>query len=60
MHLQAQAQALQVLVQTDRQVSVSGNLRAQLQEGQFSLTGKLTTDRATIILPDETAPHAGL
>ena len=56
MDLQAQAQALQVLVRADRQVSVSGNLRAQLQEGQFSLTGKLTTDRATIILPDETAP----
>ncbi len=57
MDLQAQAQALQVLVRADRQVSVSGNLRAQLQEGQFSLTGKLTTDRATIILPMKPPPR---
>lgn len=57
--LQAQAQALQVLVRADRQVSVSGNLQARLQHGQISVTGKLTTDRATIILPDETAPTLG-
>ncbi|WP_233589825.1 translocation/assembly module TamB domain-containing protein [Acidovorax sp. FJL06] len=59
MALQAEARALQVLVRADRQISVSGQLQAQLQQGQISLRGKLTTDRATIILPDETAPSLG-
>ncbi|MDH4416376.1 MAG: translocation/assembly module TamB domain-containing protein [Acidovorax sp.] len=59
MSLQAEAKALQVLVRADRQVSVSGQLQAQLQQGQISLRGKLTTDRATIILPDESAPSLG-
>ncbi|MBT9512807.1 MAG: translocation/assembly module TamB domain-containing protein [Acidovorax sp.] len=57
--LQAEAKALQVLVRADRQVSVSGQLQAQLQQGQISLRGQLTTDRATIILPDESAPSLG-
>ena len=59
MHITAEARALQVLVRADRQVSVSGQVQAQLQQGQFSLRGKLTTDRATIILPDESAPSLG-
>ena len=59
MSLQAEAKALQVLVRADRQVSVSGQLQAQLQQGQIRLRGQLTTDRATIILPDESAPTLG-
>ncbi|CAN7365429.1 translocation/assembly module TamB domain-containing protein [Acidovorax sp. LjRoot117] len=59
MAMQAEAKALQVLVRADRQISVSGELKAQLQQGQISLRGKLTTDRATIILPDESAPSLG-
>ena len=59
MSLQAEAKGLQVLVRADRQISVSGQLQAQLQQGQISLRGKLTTDRATIILPDESAPSLG-
>ena len=59
MAMQAEARALQVLVRADRQVSVSGQLQAQLQQGQIRLRGQLTTDRATIILPDETAPTLG-
>jgi translocation and assembly module TamB len=59
MDITAEARALQVLVRADRQVSVSGQVQAQLQQGQFSLRGKLTTDRATIILPDESAPSLG-
>ncbi len=59
LNLQAQAKALQVLVRADRQVSVSGNLQATLEQGQFNLTGQLTTDRATILLPDESAPTLG-
>jgi len=59
MDFNAEARALQVLVRADRQVSVSGQLQARLQGGQFALRGKLTTDRATIILPEAGAPTLG-
>lgn len=59
MDLRARAQALQLLVRADRQLSVSGDLQARLQGGQFQLRGKLTTDRATIILPEAGAPTLG-
>lgn len=59
MDLRAKAQALQLLVRSDRQLSVSGELQAALQGGQFTLRGKLTTDRATIILPESGAPTLG-
>ncbi|WP_280187851.1 translocation/assembly module TamB domain-containing protein [Delftia sp. PS-11] len=56
MDLQAKARQLQVLVRADRQVSISGDLQARLEQGQFTLRGNLATDRATIILPEESAP----
>lgn len=59
MALQADLRALRVLVRTDRQLTLSGNLQARLDGGQFSVRGKLRTDRAVIILPDETAPSLG-
>ncbi|MBT2334409.1 translocation/assembly module TamB domain-containing protein [Variovorax paradoxus] len=59
MALQADLRALRVLVRTDRQVTLSGNLQARLDGGQFNVRGKLKTDRAVIILPDETAPSLG-
>ncbi len=59
MDFSAEARALQVLVRADRQVSISGNVQARLQNGQLSLRGKLTTDRATIILPEAGAPTLG-
>ena len=59
MSLQAKASKLQVLVRSDRQVSVSGDLNADLKDGQFALRGDLTVDRATIILPEESAPSLG-
>ena len=59
MALQAQLRSLRVLVRSDRQVTLSGDLQARLDDGQFTLRGKLTTDRAVIILPDETAPSLG-
>lgn len=55
----AQLRALQVLVRADRQASVSGTLRAGLQDGQIKLRGDLTVDRATIILPEAAAPKLG-
>lgn len=59
MALQGQVRALRVLVRSDRQVTLSGDLQAKLDNGQFSVRGKLRTDRAVIILPDETAPSLG-
>ncbi|MDP9968046.1 translocation and assembly module TamB [Variovorax paradoxus] len=59
MALQADLRALRVLVRTDRQLTLSGSLQARLDNGQFSVRGKLRTDRAVIILPDETAPSLG-
>ena len=59
MDLRAEARALQVLVRADRQVSLSGNVRASLRQGQVTLRGQLTTDRATILLPEASAPRLG-
>ena len=55
----ARLRSLQVLVRADRQASVSGTLRAGLKDGQITLRGDLTVDRATIILPEASAPKLG-
>ncbi len=55
----AQLRALQVQVRADRQASVSGTLRAGLKAGQITVRGDLTVDRATIILPEASAPKLG-
>lgn len=54
--LQADAQALRVSSRSDRLVSVSGQLNAQLQNASLRLRGKLTADQALITLPSESAP----
>ena len=59
MAMQAQLRALRVLVRSDRQVTLSGDLQARLDNGQITVRGDLKTDRAVIILPDETAPSLG-
>ncbi len=59
MQFTAETRALQVQVRADRQASVSGTLRGSLAEGLFTLRGQLTVDRATLLLPDETAPRLG-
>ena len=59
MQLRAQADHLQVLVRADRQVSISGHLQAQLEQGQFTLRGDLGVDRATLLLPEAGAPALG-
>ncbi|KQP20550.1 translocation/assembly module TamB domain-containing protein [Pseudorhodoferax sp. Leaf267] len=59
MALAAQLRTLRVLVRSDRQVTLSGQVQANLDDGQFRLRGALTTDRGVIILPDETAPTLG-
>jgi len=59
MSIQAELRALRVLVRADRQLTLSGNLQARLASGQFTVRGDIKTDRAVIILPDETAPGLG-
>ncbi len=59
MDIRSQAKALQVLVRADRQVSVSGDVRTQLQQGQLSISGDLQVDRASIMLANESAPKLG-
>ncbi|MFC7207358.1 translocation/assembly module TamB domain-containing protein [Comamonas endophytica] len=56
MQFNAEARRLQVLVRADRQLSVSGNLQARLDAGQWTLRGRLTADRAAILLPEDSAP----
>ncbi|XAH24770.1 translocation/assembly module TamB domain-containing protein [Xylophilus sp. GW821-FHT01B05] len=59
MDLKATAQALRVSVRSDRQVTLSGELQARTEDGRLVLRGDLKTDRAAIILPDDTAPQLG-
>ncbi|MBC7728939.1 MAG: translocation/assembly module TamB domain-containing protein, partial [Microbacteriaceae bacterium] len=59
MALSVRLRALRVLVRSDRQVTVSGQVQAGLDKGQFNIRGVLKTDRGVIILPDETAPTLG-
>ncbi|MDM0020566.1 translocation/assembly module TamB domain-containing protein [Variovorax saccharolyticus] len=59
MSLQAQLRSLRVLVRADRQVTLSGDLQARLAGGQLTVRGDIKTDRAVIILPDQTAPSLG-
>ncbi|KQP39688.1 translocation/assembly module TamB domain-containing protein [Pseudorhodoferax sp. Leaf274] len=59
MDMNAQLRSLRVLVRSDRQVTVSGQLQAGMEQGQIRVRGALTTDRGVIILPDETAPTLG-
>jgi len=59
MDVQAQLTTLRLLVRADRQVTLSGDLRARLDDGRFSVRGDLKTDRGVVILPDETALGLG-
>ena len=57
--LRADLDHLRALVRADRQVTVSGDLQTRLEDGQLQVRGKITTDRAAITLPDESAPSLG-
>lgn len=59
MEFDAEAKALRAMVRSDRQVTLSGTMQARLNNGQFTLRANLKTDRAAIILPDESAPQLG-
>ena len=59
MNVQAQLQQMQVLARNDRQISLSGDLSAGLQNGRLRLRGDLLVDRASITLPESSAPTLG-
>ncbi|MBO9645523.1 MAG: translocation/assembly module TamB domain-containing protein [Pseudacidovorax sp.] len=59
MSMRGEIRSLRALVRSDRQLTLSGQLQAGLQDGQIRLRGDLTADRAVIILPDESAPSLG-
>ncbi|MDQ2641237.1 MAG: translocation/assembly module TamB domain-containing protein [Pseudomonadota bacterium] len=57
--LEARLERMQVLVRNDRQLSLSGELRAALAEGALRVRGELSVDRATILLPEAGAATLG-
>jgi translocation and assembly module TamB len=57
MAMQAQLRSLRTLVRADRQLALSGDVQARLDDGQFIVRGDLRADRAVIILPDQAAPR---
>jgi translocation and assembly module TamB len=59
MDLQAELQRMQVLVRNDRQMTLSGDLSAALKEGALRIRGDIRVDRATIVLPEASAPKLG-
>jgi translocation and assembly module TamB len=57
--LQAQVRKLRASIRTDRQLTVSGDIVAELAGRDARLTGKLLVDQANILLPDESKPALG-
>lgn len=59
LEVSAALQRMQVLVRSDRQASVSGELFATLADGGLRVRGDLHVDRASITLPESGAPTLG-
>ncbi|HUG73666.1 MAG TPA: translocation/assembly module TamB domain-containing protein [Steroidobacteraceae bacterium] len=59
MDLSASLERMQALVRNDRQLTLSGELSAGLQQGALRVRGDLRVDRGTILLPDAGAPTLG-
>jgi translocation and assembly module TamB len=57
--LDAKLERLRASLRTDRELTVSGDLRASLVGKAATLTGKLLIDQASILLPDESTPQLG-
>ena len=58
-HLNATLQQLRASIRADRQVTVSGQVRATLDGRALQASGRLKADRALIELPDDSAPSLG-
>lgn len=59
MDFTARLERMQVLVRNDRQLTLSGELAAMLEQGALQVRGDLDVDRATVLLPDAGAPTLG-
>ncbi len=59
MDVKADLQRMQVLVRHDRQMTLSGALSADLRQGALRLRGDIRVDRASIVLPEASAPTLG-
>src|SRR5690606_8449323 len=59
MDFTAQLEEMQVLVRDDRQLTLSGELAAVLDEGILQVRGEVDVDRATVLLPDAGATTLG-
>ncbi|HXC57890.1 MAG TPA: translocation/assembly module TamB domain-containing protein [Steroidobacteraceae bacterium] len=59
MDLNAELTRMQVLVRHDRQMTLSGKLAADLKQGALRVRGDIRVDRATIVLPEASAPTLG-
>jgi translocation and assembly module TamB len=59
MDVRADLQRMQVLVRHDRQMTLSGMLSADLRQGALRLRGDIHVDRASIVLPEASAPTLG-
>lgn len=59
MDFSAKLERMQVLVRNDRQLTLSGDLSAALNQGALRVRGDLNVDRASIRLPDAGAPTLG-
>lgn len=57
--LDAKLDRLRASLRSDRQITLSGNVAARLQNEQTQLTGSLIVDQALFILPEDTAPKLG-
>ena len=57
--LSAQLKQLRASIRTDRQLTVSGKVEANMRQGQATLGGQLLVDQARIVLPDEGTPRLG-
>ena len=57
--LAATLSQLRASIRADRQVTVSGNVQAALDDRTVRADGRLRIDRALILLPEESAPSLG-
>jgi translocation and assembly module TamB len=59
MLLQMQANALRVSNRADRRLAISGQVKAQMLQGQLQLRGQVQANQALFILPDDSTPTLG-
>ncbi|MEO6078312.1 MAG: translocation/assembly module TamB domain-containing protein [Steroidobacteraceae bacterium] len=59
MDLRSKLARMQVLVRNDRQMTLSGDLSADLKQGALRIRGDIRVDRASIVLPEASAPTLG-